>query len=544
MTDRDSLKGWIQDMAVLIEQNAEPDPHHYTPFLKEPELSLRLVELIEDLEDDEEKEGQFYYSACVFALDICVAQLQSAEENGSKQAGKILNQLMSLLAKAIRSGKQSLSFWLPVLNAFYEVHVELSSELKEAYLDLAGQEEELSVEEEGDHLNTMRDMLSELSDLSDFDVAENFFAQSYAMPADFFTDLIFDLYSIEEGNDIALLALLHPKQDVREVVLATLEQLMDNITLSSIALSRLQTIKDWYPASYHAQFNRWIKLQRKKGVIFSKAKPLKIVSIKASEIDGGGAQGIFIHLKKGKKHRLSGLLFKENFGVKDAWITPEVNADEIDKYYVEAFDDSITLREVDASYLGMLTNHFLEVSIRCRGIPHLHLLELQEAIGLHFNPIPLDIPYLMDFLSIQIAPFTAEEMELSFKRSKKWAKNKRFAESWYIESAEVDKLVNRRCTIVDGIKICALEEAMDDVFERPFETHRDKWLFHFLWTALWARAKAHKNEKIWQDSFFVAYTIYQGKPLKSIPIMQEICNQTVLNSIETMQERRTYLNKE
>src|SRR5690606_12207303 len=150
---------------------------------------------------DEVDQEHAYYSACVFALDICVAQLQAAQENGNKTAGKTLDQLMSKIAQAIVKANQSLSIWLPILNAFYEVHVELSPELKNAYFELAGNEEELSSEDEVDHLNSIRAMIEELSDLSVFDIAENFFAQSYAMPADFFTDLILDLYSIEEGQE-------------------------------------------------------------------------------------------------------------------------------------------------------------------------------------------------------------------------------------------------------------------------------------------------------------------------------------------------------
>ncbi|KTC88024.1 MULTISPECIES: hypothetical protein [Legionella] len=541
--DLQSLKEWIQAMATLIEQSAEPDPQHYTPFLQEPNLSLRLVELIETLADEVDQE-QAYYSACVFALDICVAQLQSAQENGSKPAGKTLDQLMSKITQAINKGEHSLSFWLPILNAFYEVHVELSPELKHAYLDLAGQEEDLISENETEHLNSIREMIEELSDLSVYDIAENFFAQSYAMPADFFTDLILDLYSIDEGQDIALLTLLHPKKEVREVVVATFEHLIDKITLSSASLSRLKNIKTWYPASYHEQFNQWIKIQRKKGVVFNTETKKPSIRIKASEVDGSGAQGIFIHIKINKKNRLAGLLLKQELGIKDAWITPEIGAKEVHKYYDEAFDDSVTLREVDLSYIMMIVGHFLDLTISQNLMPDLHLLEIQELIGIHFQPNSINIPYIVEDLSVQINPFTSEEMQASFKRSKTWIKNKRFAESWYIENAHVDKLVNRCCTFVEGVKVCTLVDARTEVFEHELEPHRDRWLFHFLWTALWARSKIRKNEKIWQDSFFIAYAIYTGHPLVDIPIMHEICHQTVLNSIETMQDRRTYLNKE
>ena len=545
VSNKESLEKWIADMALILSKNEDPSAKHYTYFLQEPELALCLVELIDHLDEAHIDDDRAYYSACIFALDICVAQLQVVIESGNKLAAKILDQLMSSLAAAISRNNHSLSFWLPILNAFYEVHIELSDELRDAYLDLANDEEELTPEEEFSHLNSIRELILELSDLSVFDIAENFFAQSYAMPADFFSDLVIDLYSIEEGQDIAILTLMHPKQDVRDVVVTTHEQLMDRITLSSVSLSRLQTIRDWYPSQYHDQFNSWIKRQRKKGVVFSteSTKPT-IMRIKASEVDGSGAQGVFIHLKKSRKNRLCGLLFKQGIGIKDAWITPMISAKDIERYYDEAFDDSVMLREVDLAYLLELTNHFLALTVENGSMPDLHLLEMQEELGLSWFPKRLDVDYLMEQIAVQISPFTPDSMQESFKRSKSWPKNKRFTESWYVENAEIDKLVNCCCSYIDGVKVCRFADAIKAVFAKEFELNRERWLFHFLWIALWLKSKARKNEKIWQDGFLIAYAIYQGMALDALPIMHEICHQSVVNSIETMQDRRTHLNRQ
>ena len=206
-------------------------------------------------------------------------------------------------------------------------------------------------------------MIHELSDLSIFDIAENFFAQSYAMPPDFFADLIVDLYSIEEGQDIALLTLLHPKVEVREVAVATFDQLMDKVILTSTSLSRLQIIKYWYPESYHQTFDRWIKMQRKKGVVFEPEPILAKMSIKATEVDGTGSQGIFIHVRKKRKNRLCGLLLKFDLGLKDAWITPFIPALEVADYYRQAFEENVTLREVDIYYFQLMVEHFLALTI-------------------------------------------------------------------------------------------------------------------------------------------------------------------------------------
>ncbi|EHL29259.1 hypothetical protein [Legionella drancourtii] len=542
--DSVELQRLLSEMATLIEQKADPEPQLYTLFFQQPELAFQLIEIISKLEEQLD-EGLSAYSACVFALDICVAQLQGAADASNKISAKTLNQLMNHLAEIINTQEHSLSFWLPVLNSFYEAHVELTDDLKNAYFDLASQEEDLTPDDgELSHLDAIRDLIHELSDLSVFEIAENFFAQSYAMPADFFADLILDLYSIEEGADIGLFTLLHPKADVREVAITTLGLIINKVSFSSISLSRLQTIMSWYPESYHALFNSWIKIQRKKGVVFAPESEGAKASIKATEVDGTGSQGIFIHARKNRKHRLCGLLLKYDLGLKDAWITPAISAKEVVDYYKQAFDENVTLRDVDLDYFIMMVEHFLAITVEQNEIPHVHFLEIQELLGIRLRPNKLDLEHLFAQFSVQITPFTQEVISASLQRSKSWLKSKSFTESWYLENALIDKIVNHNSSFVDGIRVCRLEEAMDAVFADEMELHRDKWQFHFLWIALWMKAKARLNEKIWRDSFLIAYTIHEGTALKDIPVLQEICRQTVINSVETMQERRTHLSQE
>jgi hypothetical protein len=538
------LKQWILNIAAYLSRGEVPPAQYYAALIQEPEFAIALVEFIDSLDEDEPEGQHSYYSAAVFAIDVYVSQLQIAIEADNKLADKTLSRLMSNLAQAIGSCRHSLSFWLPILNAFYEVHIELSTELKQAYLELIDQEEPMTGEEESDKLESIRALIHELSDLGTFDIAENFFAQSYAMPPEFFIDLIMDLYSIDEAHDIALLALLHPNYEVRGHVVATLDMLMDQVQLSSISLSRLQAIKAWYPLEMHEKFNHWIKMQRKKGVVFTNAKPTPKLKLHASEIDGAGAQGIFIHLHEGRKNRLCSLLFKLEVGIKDAWITPYLPAADVKSYYDESFDENITLREIDLSYVILLGSHFLAVTLEHGEMPDLHLLEIQEELGITFIPKKINIADIMDEFSVQIHPFTPDRIQSALARSKTWTKNKAFTESWYLENSVIDKLVNRCCSFQNGTKVCRIEEAMALIFSEVMEQHRDAWLFHFLWVAFWAKSKSRKNEKIWEDSFLIAHEIQAGVPLNTIPIMQNICHESIINSVETMQERRTHLSQE
>ncbi len=539
------LQHLIAEIAIAIDQNQDPDQQLYTIFFQHPEYGFLLLELINNLEEHVLHENPAIYSACLLTFDICVAQLQAATEANNKSMAKSLIQLMDRLADLINANKHSLGYWLPVLNSFYEVHAELSPELKEAYFALASEESDDDEERtEQTHVDAIKGLIDELSDLSIFDITENFFAQSYAMPADFFADLVIDLYNIPQGHDIGLLFLLHPNAEVRDVVMATLDQLMEQIVLSSRSLSRLQMIKYWYKESHHARFDRWIKIQRLKKVVFDQEKELIATKVQATEVDGSGAQGLFIQFKEKRTNRLGGLLLKQGQGIKDVWLTPAISLREVNEYYQQAFDESVTLREVDITYFQMMVEHFLVLTIEQGHVPNLHFLELQEQVGMRLRPHKLDVSALLEQLSVQITPFTPEFITASLKRSKSWLKSKQFTESWYLESPAVDKIVNHNSSFVDGIKVCRLEEAIERVFSEVMEQEREQWLFHFLWVTLWLKAKMRKNEKLWQDSFIIAYIIDEGRPLKEIPVMQEICRQTVINSVETMHERKTYLSQE
>lgn len=541
-TDLLPLSLWLKDIALSLDEAKDPvwDPNF--SLLTNPELPLQVIELLAEIEEDSIEKNDAYYAACIYVLDTCVAQLQSAKEAGNRHASKILQQVMRQLADKLSHGEQSLNFWLPVLNAFYDVQVELLPELQDAYLELA-EEEPLTDALQTNHLIVMRDMILEMSHLSIFDIAENFFAQSYAMPADFFADFIVDLYNIPEAHDIALLILLYPRYEVRQVAVDVFEALMDSIVLSSHSLTRLQTIKYWYPEEYHAQFDRWLKIQRKKGVVYQPLSSPSKMHIDATEVDGAGAQGFYIRCQSSKKYCLAGLLVKIGVGVKDVWVTPWMSAKELTHNFEQIDDGTVTLRQVEPSFMQLMVNHFLAVSLQQGNIPDLHLLEVQELLGMTFKPVAIDLHAQINQRCIQISPFTAELVNKSLARSKKWTTTKTFTESWYLENMQVDKLVNQWCTIVEGTKICNLAKATETIFKQILEQERSMWCFHFLWTALWAMANPtpKKNDYIGIDCLILAYVIDHQMPLTDIPIMQEICKQTVMNSVETMNERRTYL---
>lgn len=536
------LQAWIHELAQALSADETPNIEGGVSFLKEDHYIFDLIDQIKALPEEPTEATEYEYSAHYLAFDICVAQLQSASEHQNKHASRLLKQLMTYLAKTMRARTHTLGFWLPVLNAFYEAHIELDPVLQQAYLSLADQEDE-TIDQDLDHLHSLKAMLIEMSDMSTFDIAEHFFSQSHAMPVDFYIDLIFDLCNIDEGLDIAILFLLHPKFEVRAIVLSILDQMMQGLTLSPISLSRLKAIKRWYPEKDAGYFDSWIKIQRKKGVVYAvTSTPTRKSKCLATEIDGAGSQGLFIQVHVRRHYRICGLLFKMFSGIKEVWLTAELSKIEMTQYAHEAFDERMSLREVDQNYVQIMINHFLFVMGKHGEVPPLHLLEVQALLGLEFYPEQLDVSLTLQALGVQIHPFTADRMEEGIRRSRIWFREKTFTQSWFEEDGTVDTYVNQCCSFVKGVKVCTLDKACELIIKEVLEPQREKWIFHFLWTALWAKSKSRKQERFWRDCFFIAHALFEGRSVESIPVFQDIANLIVVNSLETMGERRSHLN--
>jgi hypothetical protein len=283
------LKQWIQDIAEQLALQKNPQIGNQFSVLKTPQLLQELLTLLQELPDmPPEEDDQYYYMACWFVFDVMVAQLQMAAEHRHKQATRLLRELMDQLTHLLRTAERPLGFWLPALNAFYEVHLDLTPALQDAFMELANLEDDEVEETEQDSIQSLKAMFEDLAGSSDFEIAEYFFSQSHAMPPEFFIDLLADLYATDEGQEVGILFLLHPKTEVRTVVLLALDNLMPSLTLSSLALTRLKMIAAWCPVTWTPYLKRWIHLQRKKEVSFLNWSVPNHLKILATEVDGSG----------------------------------------------------------------------------------------------------------------------------------------------------------------------------------------------------------------------------------------------------------------
>lgn len=541
MNEIDFLKEKLHRLADLILNNEEIGMEFYQLWIEKPHRVFVLLDLLDSLSDDALDDQKSEYSACIVAMDICVAHIQSAAENGQKSAELSLQKLMDTICDKMLARNHSLPFWMPVLNAFYDVQIELSSALKNAYLLLAQEYDDAHPTSNEEVIESIQDMLEGLAHLSIFERAEHIFAQSFVMQEDLFAELLYDLLSLEEGLDIAILSLMHPSADIRTISLEIIGSHISDVMLGPAALSRLQSISYWHTPENQAMMQGWIKAQRKKGAVFAPTQSCDTLRMKACEIDGSGTQGLALMYRHQGTSFLAGILVKSGIGIKDVWVNAIDTFGECQQQYQQLLSEDIYTRAVDNDYLRMICQHFLSESLGHAHMPALQFLQLQEQLGVHFVPEPIALHDSIEALSVELHPFTQSKMQEAIIYTRKWEKDGRFSQSWFVENSEVDALVNRCCTLEENTKACDLSEALPLLINEIFSKMRNYWCFHFFWNALWLKSTAQARERSWKDCLFLAYFLDQGGDMMQIPVMYQIAQQSVINSMETMTQRRTHL---
>ena len=125
----------------------------------------------------------------------------------------------------------------------------------------------------------------------------------------------------------------------------------------------------------------------------------------------------------------------------------------------------------------------------------------------------------------------------------KWLRTRGFTQSWFEMDEKVDEIVNQHTYFQDGVKISDIEAAGKNILAEIFEPFREKWVFHFLWLACWARCriKDRKNLLLGKDCVVLAYCLHKNKPLEKIPLMCALSEKSALISAQTMHKRGSHL---
>jgi hypothetical protein len=528
---------WLEKLLAGFNSKSELDETLYENIWNYPEFIYFLIDKIANLAAGSEDTNQDLQASYLYGFSICLTQFKSGMDAKIKHMERHLIAAMDYMAEKITTSSPNVNFWMLFLNAYYDCQIELSPALKDAYFNMMEQHE--GVIEDNDPLESLAQYLEDLDGASTYEKADNIFVQGYAMPAEYFTDLVYDLIFLEKGRDVAILALLHPNAEVRGEVMEILHDLRHEIKWTAQDLLRLRMIRPWLSDNAQLMLEEILHEQRLHGGIFAPLATPRNVNIYATEIDGAGGQGIIFCWPKSLV--MAGVLLKQPVGIKDAWCVQLPDKSSFG-HYLQSNTGGVTLKEVELSYIKKIFGHFLALTKAAQMMPPIHYLEIQEKLGVEFKPEFINLNLDLQHACTKIYPFNDDLVQLAKNNTRTWLYSKSWAQAWYVESEKIDHIIIQFSRFDHGKLLCDIPKAVKVVMRDFFATIRPFWAFHFYWVSLWLAAQGGRNLKNAEYSAIIAYLLITDCPIEEIPILKVIAKKSLEFCIKTLQERKAYLN--
>jgi hypothetical protein len=466
-------------------------------------------------------EGDLF--AHVSLLGQALEELRYEVERNRQEAIGQIEHLRQYLLEAGQTPGINPKTFLLVLQQFAMAKLDIGEELRglaeQMLADLASSSragDAASIEEAANGLKDVADSLNGNPFAVHAEVSE--FSQT--LRADVRTKLVASVLAqkaVPALRDAALGWLLDDAAGVRQIVAQMLEK--DAGNNSGTTLRRMIALRNWVAEADRPALDRAIKASKKK-VACAGWPAAKVLTAYASGYDGAGAQSVFIIAGQGRKRAFAALLFKQDIGVRDAWVDHGAQA-EIDAK-LQALEMQMDLLPVSLEYIAVATRHFLGVSVRAGAMPPYGLLEVAELAGLtNVNPEFQPVDALLPSLCAEIASrrATPQAIAKALKTSASWSNKQPIVWSWFEESDEADAIL-ARCKLSTAKRKAAL-------LATPIQQRRRWWAELIGWTAYTMKDGGASG---WEDYALVARELMGERPLDEFGIMNEIAETTLRNN--------------
>lgn len=497
-----------------------------------PEIALELLDkFIFHYKKDSSPENDYLY-ACMMLLDLALVNIRFAYERDESWATKAFDEFQDKLIKHLPD--LSVDVIPMFVSLIYGVKLPINEELQEAFGEFILEK----AIEDGEDVNTdIGELLLALEDNSDglsaYDFCELFLEQSQIMPLEAQVGMVEHICCGSELMcDAAVLMILHPNQELRKWILNVFIKNVDLSTISSVSLRRMISMRNWLLEDERSLLDQVIRKVRLAGVECAPWPDTHVMKMYASEFDGSGVQMILVEGKEGNLYNVGAALLKLGYGIREPLCMSNIKKKDADAFIVDIKNSNgheLTFRSVKFDYLNKIIPHFIWVGQQQGRVPEVRLLEIAEYINAtQWRDQPINEKHEISELFSDLGEdnCTPENIQKSLSRSAKWIDTKTFTESWFESGEEVHKIL---ITIFNEMNQAEAEEErlpINRVMERVMEPRRQKWGSMFLWMALWAKSSSREKEYLWKDFLILAKKIHDGEPLKDIPLMVEMGEDT------------------
>ncbi len=500
-----------------------------------PALAVDFLEMIMARYQPPSREAQEpdpVYEACLALFRESLSRLASAIEQGRPWAPDIVGQVEDDLIERVFTPEAGMGLQSDVLDAFKESGLAISDDLKEANQELMSYYGRFWEKNGAPDLNqTAEEMVRDGAD-GPFELAEILLSQFLMSPS--IENQLDVLEHIAENakhahlGELLGLMLLHPEKEVRHRLPVILEAGLPHL-VSPPTLRRMIALRNWIPDDERPAVDALIKKSRLARIECAPNQPAELLSVRASPIDGSGAQALCLAIRRNGQLVSCNALFKLGHGVRDAFLHRHEREEKI-REELDYIDHEAQSMPVDREYVDLIVPHFIGESCRRGEPPPLGMLQIADSLGVSdWTASPLDSSEVLGAMLDAMRPSERKPSAaaLAVAKSDRWAVKTHTADSWFESDESVDRLLRKSMGDPD-CWLLHMDRAEGLVLSKILQARRQHWLDQFIFTAVLFKRVKPKPNLAWKKFCLLAHAIQEGQPLREIPLMRWIANQTVV----------------
>ena len=325
-------------------------------------------------------------------------------------------------------------------------------------------------------------------------------------------------------RDTAALMLLHPMPDVRLGVSQLLAANSSNVTPET--LRRMIITRNWFPEEIRKNIDQAVSNARRARIECAPLPKNPLATIYVSPLDGAFAQSFMAVVSEGKSHRCCSALLKRGTGVADSFIIELPSKKEL-KNFLDMMKQEGAFIETSMEYFDQRICHGLAEGAALGKAPNYWLANVAEVLGKdQWKAVPFDARRELEQMRAELENSTPELLadksrRNALKDSADWCSKYRFADSWFEDDAEVDKVISavfKKKHNREDAEWSSISAIIDKILEK----RRQVWLERLTINTMWLKSSKRPPLQ-WHQLFLLAEAVGDSKlALEEIPLMESI----------------------
>lgn len=519
MIDRKALTRIAKMVAAEMKKGRMSSalPRALKPLEEYPEHVLDLVELLAK-EGLKKRPNEALIAAYAFILARSLDMLRYAVERGDPVIVALVEHLRMLLLEAESQGRITPAVLMIVLHQFASAKLDAGDDLRELMHHLMEQDGEAQAAvargEARDHFA----QIAAESENDPFAIHTCLDESMETLPEAMQAGLVMAAFgeNVPAVREASLGFLLSKSDDARAQLVELLTLAAPHGLVSATMLRRMIAIRSWLPRTQRTGLDVAIKTARAKGVGCAPTAKADIVDVLVSGVDGSGAVTVLAIARDGRRHALAGLLLKQGFGIRDAWVRRGLSKAEL-REILDHVGGEIDVAPSNPDYLATILQQSLAINLERGNPPPFATLDVAETCGIaEINPVPMPVEALVAKCLAEADPSCLAESALmtTLRESGDWVNTHPILETWFED--DVSKLVGGNRT--------AHKKRLAVLLAGPLQARRRRWAELCAWMA---QSLKYQGDADWQSFAVVARELLGKRPLDEIGLMTTVATTTL-----------------